>query len=96
MVAQIKMSTNSKLMYEALDRSGIITLRFDKDSNGHDIMVTENPELAIDGVWLLGYAENGDPRPESNTWVSWKIFSERGCSYASGWYEGKIVETACV
>ena len=84
------MSINSKQMYEALDRSGIITLRFDKDKNGHDVMVTEKPELVTEDVWLLGYIKDGKPRPEGKQWHSNGIFSNRGFSFATGWYEGKI------
>ena len=83
-------------MFEALDRSGIITLRFDKDKNGHDVMVTEKPELATDDIWLLEYAAEGSERPESNIWCARLMFGEKGMSYATGWYEGKIVETESV
>ena len=84
------MSTNSKQMYEALDRSGIITLRFDKDKNGHDVMVTDRPELETNDVYLLGYIKEGKSRPEGNKWHASSIFSERGFTYATGWYEGEI------
>lgn len=91
------MSTNSKQMFEALDRSGIITLRFDKSKNGHDIMVTELPELESDDVWLLGYIKEGTGRPEgnmiTNSWGAYGMFKGSIGATATGWYEGRIVET---
>ena len=91
-IGSITISTNSKQMYEALDRSGIITLRFANDADGHDVMVTEKSELVTEDVWLLGYIKDGNPRPEGDRWHVNGVFSDRGFSFATGWYEGKANE----
>ena len=77
-------------MYEALDRSGIITLRFDKDKNGHDVMVTNRPELESNDILLLGYIKTGSPQPDGDRWSASGLFDDKkGISVATGWYEGK-------
>ncbi len=78
-------------MYDALARSGIITLRFDKDKNGHDIMVTNRPELEADDILLLGYAKEGLSKPKGNRWSGHGLFGDDDtASVATGWYEGRI------